>query len=72
MSGEALDAIFGIYVKNAAQRCVRELRTCSVALFPSIVVIMVVIIIINIAIVIIIIAVVIINLIIIRGWAGGW
>ena len=35
MSGEALDAIFGIYVKNAAQRCVRELCRCSVALFPG-------------------------------------
>ena len=35
MSGEALDAIFGIYVKNAAQRCVREVCSCSVALFPS-------------------------------------
>ena len=35
LSEEALDAIFGIYVKNAAQRCVRELCRCSVALFPS-------------------------------------
>ena len=35
MSGEALDAIFGIYVKNVAQRCVRELCRCSVALFPG-------------------------------------
>ena len=35
MSGDALDAIFGIYVKNAAQRWVRELCSCSVALFPS-------------------------------------
>ena len=32
---EALVAIFGIYVKNAAQRWGRELRSSSVALFPS-------------------------------------
>ena len=34
-STEALDAIFGIYAKSAAQRWVRELCSCSVALFPS-------------------------------------
>ena len=34
MSRETLDAIFGIYVKSAAQRCVREICSCSVALFP--------------------------------------